>query len=118
MQTVSTVKRDPVWTGIVAGAALGFGSGSALGAAWFHGSGRYGAKPPGYAREFITGVGVLGSIAGALIGWRLDVRSQQREVIYEARPSSPAAGGVQSDRFLTPARSSGVRPRGTRRTPP
>lgn len=86
IQTLSATRRDPVWNGILAGAGIGFGGGAGLGAAWFHGSGRYGAKPPGYERDFITGIGVVGSVVGALIGWRLDARRTRTEVIYQAAP--------------------------------
>jgi hypothetical protein len=56
VHTVTATRRDSVWNGVFGGAGLGFGGGAGLGAAWFHGSGRYGAKPPGYRRDFITGV--------------------------------------------------------------
>ena len=84
VQVVTATKRDSLWNGTLAGAALGFGAGTGLGAAWYHGSGRYGAKPPGYEREFITGMGVVGGVLGALIGWRLDATRHRSEVIYEA----------------------------------
>ena len=84
IQVLKTTKRDPLWNGILAGTALGFGGGTGLGAAWYHGSGRYGAKPPGYEREFITGMGVVGGILGAIVGWRLDARRTRSEVIYQA----------------------------------
>lgn len=88
IQTVRTARRDPVWNGVLAGAALGFGAGVGLGAAWYHGSGRYGAKPPGYQREFIGGMGVLGGVLGALIGWRIDAKRARSVLVYEA-PSVP-----------------------------
>ncbi|MDP3716598.1 MAG: hypothetical protein Q8T13_02405 [Acidobacteriota bacterium] len=84
LHTVRALKRDSAWQGLVAGAALGFSGGAGLGAAWFHGSGRYGAKPPGYRRDFIVGSGVLGSVVGALIGWRVDAARVRSSVVYQA----------------------------------
>lgn len=84
LQAVRVTKRDSVWNGIVAGAALGFGGGAGLGATWFYGSGRYGAKPRGYGREFISGTAALGSVVGALVGWRLDAARIRSDVVYEA----------------------------------
>ena len=88
IQTVSASRSDPVWNGLLVGAAIGFGGGSAYGAALFCCSGRYGAKPPGYAAEFIPMVGVVGSVLGALVGWRMDKARVRTEVIYKA-PSVP-----------------------------
>lgn len=85
-RTVRVGKRDSNWNGLLAGAAFGFGGGAGLGALWFHGSGRYGAKPPGYARGFISGTAVVGSVVGALIGWRIDAARNNRDVIHEAPP--------------------------------
>ena len=59
---------------------------AALGTAWFYGSGHYGAKPPGYAPGFVTGVGVVGAVAGALAGWRVDRGRMRASVIYEVAP--------------------------------
>lgn len=84
VRTVIASRRDAVWNGVLAGAALGFGGGAGFGAAWFYGSGRYGAKPPGYASEFITATGVIGSAIGALVGWRIDAVRNRRDVIYDA----------------------------------
>ena len=86
VRTVSASIRDSVWNGVLLGAAAGFGGGAALGTAWFYGSGHYGAKPPGYAPGFVTGVGVVGAVAGALAGWRVDRGRMRASVIYEVAP--------------------------------
>jgi len=84
VQALRATRRDSIWNGVLVGAALGFGGGAGFGAAWYHGSGRYGAKPPGYQREFISGMGVLGGVVGALIGWRVDAARDRTVVVYEA----------------------------------
>ena len=84
VRSIIALRRDSVWDGVLVGAAIGFGGGAGVGAAWFHGSGRYGAKPPGYGTEFVSGMGVIGSAVGALVGGRIDMRRVQRVVIYES----------------------------------
>ncbi len=103
VQTVRTRKQDSVWR-VLAGAALGFGGGAGLGAAWFYGGGRYGAKPPGYGREFIIGTGVVDGVLGALIGWRIDAARTRSEVIYKARLVREGAQRARSSIWTESAR--------------
>lgn len=84
IDTITVTERDSVVNGILAGAAIGMAGGAGLGAAWFYGSGRYGAKPPGYERGFISGTAVLGGVVGALIGWRADAARERGDVVYRA----------------------------------